>query len=45
VCDALRLAFTDAAELLQESLNEEGAADHKLTEIAETSIDPQAARA
>jgi ferritin-like metal-binding protein YciE len=42
---ALRLALTDAAELLQESLNEEGAADHKLTESAETSIDPQAARA
>src|SRR5690606_30829282 len=33
---ALRLSRQDAADLLQQSLDEEGAADHKLTEIAES---------
>lgn len=42
---ALRLARPEAAELLQQSLDEEGAADHKLTEIAEAAINPQAATA
>src|SRR6266478_476665 len=32
------LGYEDAAELLQETLNEEGAADKKLTELAETII-------
>ena len=35
---ANRLGFSDAARLLQETLNEEGAADKKLSVLAETSI-------
>lgn len=42
---ALRLGNSKAAELLQQTLDEEGAADHKLTELAEASINPQAAMA
>ena len=42
---ALRLAHLDATELLQQSLDEEGAADHKLTQIAESAINPRAATA
>jgi len=37
------LGDDEAAELLQETLNEEGAADHKLTEIAESTINVEAA--
>jgi ferritin-like metal-binding protein YciE len=36
------LGYTDAAELLQETLNEEGEADHKLTELAESVINLEA---
>ena len=36
------LGFEDQAALLQESLDEEGAADQKLTQIAETSVNLQA---
>lgn len=42
---AMRLSRPDAADLLQQSLDEEGAADHKLTEIAEATINPQASTA
>lgn len=42
---ALRLARPDAAELLQQSLDEEGAADHRLTELAEGVVNPQATTA
>lgn len=42
---ALRLGRSDAADLLQQSLDEEGAADHKLTALAEASINLQAAKA
>jgi ferritin-like metal-binding protein YciE len=41
---AQRLGMQEAAQLLQETLNEEGAADHKLTELAEQSINVKAAR-
>jgi ferritin-like metal-binding protein YciE len=37
------LGYEDAAELLQQTLDEEGAADKKLTEIAETTINVEAA--
>ncbi len=37
------LGFKDAAALLQETLNEEGAADNKLTRLAETVINVEAA--
>lgn len=40
---ALRLGMREAAELLQQSLNEEAAADKKLTQIAEASVNVQAA--
>jgi ferritin-like metal-binding protein YciE len=40
---AQRLGLTNAAQLLQETLNEEGEADHKLTEIAEASVNVHAA--
>lgn len=40
---ALRLGNSQVANLLQKSLDEEGAADHKLTEIAEASVNPEAA--
>jgi ferritin-like metal-binding protein YciE len=36
------LGYDDAAELLQETLDEEGAADKKLTELAETIINVEA---
>ena len=39
---ARRLGLTEAEELLQATLDEEGAADHKLTAIAEASVNPQA---
>jgi ferritin-like metal-binding protein YciE len=39
---ARMLGFEDAAELLQETLNEEGEADHKLTELAESVINVEA---
>jgi ferritin-like metal-binding protein YciE len=42
---AQRLGHVQAAELLQETLNEEGAADHKLTAIAESSVNVSAQRA
>lgn len=40
---ARQLGLEDAAQLLQQTLDEEGAADHKLTDIAEQKINPQAA--
>jgi ferritin-like metal-binding protein YciE len=43
VAFAQQLGFTDAASLLQQTLNEEKAADAKLTQIAETVINPTAA--
>ncbi len=42
---AQRLGRRDAVQLLQETLNEEEAADKKLTQIAEQSVNPQAAMA
>ena len=36
------LGFNDAAHALQETLNEEGDTDHKLTELAESMINPAA---
>lgn len=42
---ASRLGLTEARELLQETLNEEGEADHKLTSIADSYINTQAAKA
>jgi ferritin-like metal-binding protein YciE len=39
---ARRLGMTEAEELLQATLDEEGAADHKLTAIAESFVSPQA---
>lgn len=41
---AQRLGLTDAARLLQETLDEEGNADKILTQIAENSVNPSAAR-
>lgn len=41
---AQRLGYTDAASLLQSTLREEMAADKKLTEIAESSVNVRAAR-
>jgi ferritin-like metal-binding protein YciE len=35
---AEHLGYDDAAELLQQTLNEEGAADEKLTEICQSEI-------
>jgi ferritin-like metal-binding protein YciE len=40
---AQRLGFNQAANLLQQTLNEEGAADKKLTRIAESSVNVMAA--
>ena len=37
------LGYNEAADLLQETLDEEGAADKKLTDIAETVINTEAA--
>jgi ferritin-like metal-binding protein YciE len=42
---AQRLGKPEAARLLQETLDEEGAADKKLTQLAEQSINPKAERA
>lgn len=39
---AQMLGFNDAAHALQETLNEEGNADHKLTRLAESQVNPQA---
>jgi ferritin-like metal-binding protein YciE len=39
---ARRLGYTEAEELLQATLDEEGATDHKLTDLAESIINPQA---
>lgn len=39
---AQRLGYFEAALLLQESLDEEGAADHKLTELADQYVNPRA---
>ena len=40
---ALRLGLREAADLLQQTLNEEKAADEKLNQIAESSVNVQAA--
>lgn len=42
---AQRLGRSDVAQLLQDTLDEEGKADHKLTEIAEHGVNVQAAQA
>ena len=42
---AKRLGHTEAADLLQQTLDEEGAADQKLTQIAEGQVNTAAARA
>ena|ERR1043165_6856924 len=42
---AKRLGRQDAAQILQESLSEEQAADSKLNQLAEQSVNPQAAMA
>mgnify|MGYP003653726224 CR=1 FL=1 len=42
---AQRCGRQDIADLLQQSLDEEGEADHKLTEVAEKSINVRAAHA
>jgi ferritin-like metal-binding protein YciE len=42
---AQRLGKSDVARLLQETLDEEGATDKKLTQIAETTVNPKAAMA
>jgi ferritin-like metal-binding protein YciE len=42
---AKRLGLTQAANLLQQTLSEEEAADHKLTQIAESSVNLQASTA
>jgi ferritin-like metal-binding protein YciE len=39
---ALQLEYSEMAEVLQQTLNEEGAADKKLTELAESSINAKA---
>jgi len=39
---AEQLGFSDAAQLLQQTLDEEVAADQKLTQLAETRVNPQA---
>lgn len=36
------LGYEQAADLLQDTLNEEGNADHKLTELAESVINEKA---
>ena len=41
---ARQLGFNDAAQLLEQTLNEEKAADAKLTQIAETSVNRDASR-
>lgn len=42
---AQRMGFTGAAQLLQETLDEEGATDKKLTSIADRTVNPTAAQA
>lgn len=42
---AMRLGELEAANHLQETLDEEGAADHKLSEIAESQVNAEAAHA
>ena len=42
---AQRLGLEEAAQLLQETLDEEGGADDKLTEIAEQAVNAKAAQA
>ena len=42
---AQRLGKHDVAKLLQETLDEEGAADKKLTALAESNVNPKAQRA
>jgi len=44
VAFAQQLGFQEAARLLQETLNEEKAADAKLTQLGETNINPNAAQ-
>lgn len=44
VAFAQQLGHSEAAQLLQQTLNEEKAADAKLTELAETAINPRASR-
>lgn len=44
VAFAKQLTFRDAANLLQQTLEEEKAADAKLTELGESSINPRAAQ-
>lgn len=39
---AMRLGLDDAASLLQQTLDEEGATDKKLTQIAESQVNPKA---
>ncbi len=39
---ARRVGLTEAADLLQQTLDEEGAADEKLTQLAETAVNPKA---
>jgi ferritin-like metal-binding protein YciE len=39
---ALRMGYNDAAQLLQQTLEEEGDTDHKLTDLAERIVNPQA---
>lgn len=39
---AQMLGYSDAAQALQDTLNEEGNADHTLTQIAESQVNPQA---
>lgn len=40
---AKQTGHNDIAELLQQTLDEEGNADHKLTEVAESLVNPEAA--
>ncbi len=39
---AQMLGYNDQAQMLQQTLNEEGDTDHKLTQLAESTINPQA---
>lgn len=39
---ARTLGLSDAAQVLQQTLNEEGETDHKLTRLAESTINPEA---
>jgi ferritin-like metal-binding protein YciE len=41
---AQQLGFQEAAQLLQQTLNEEKAADAKLTQLGETRVNPSAAQ-